>query len=69
MLNVHVLNSSVVAAADPLFTVSPQANALNDRREAGRQSASPGTDLLVEMSRQMGEGLNVSHGMVRAKSD
>lgn len=25
------------------------------------QSTSPGTDLLVEMSRQMGEGLNVSH--------
>lgn len=52
MLNVHVLNSSFVAAADPLFTLSSQANALNDQREAGRQrrtvdqprSRSPGRD-------------------------
>ena len=33
------------------------------------QSVSPGADLLVKMSRQMGEGLNVSQGIGRAKSD
>lgn len=60
------MNFCTVAAADPqqMLLMTREGWVGSDE-----QPVSPRADILVGMSRQMGEGLNVSQGIVVVKSD